>query len=194
MCRFVDGIEACAGPRLRPDGAAELVDAFLDAWPRVEAAYYAVLTAKDQPGADAAVADFGATLGALEALLEERGGPLLLGADVSLAEAVAAPWVQRWAVTLPRFRKVDLEADVLAPRGLARVAAWARAVAARTRTEDAGSATSLTAPAPAYAPGASRTTSAFNSAFAEGFARANSRPMCVSLALWTSIKADCSAR
>lgn len=131
MCRFVDGVEACAGPRLRPDGAAELVDAFLDAWPRVEAAYYAVLTAKDQPGADAAVADFGATLGALEALLEERGGPLLLGADVSLAEAVAAPWVQRWAVTLPRFRKVDLEADVLAPRGLARVAAWARAVAAR---------------------------------------------------------------
>ena len=60
-------------------------------------------------------------------------------------------------------------------------AADATPVAARTRTEDVGSATSLTAPAPAYAPGASRTTSAFNSAFAVGFARANSRPMCVSL-------------
>ena len=131
VARYVDAVRA-AGPRLRPDESSELVDDFLDAWPRVERSYYAVLTATSQRDADAREDAFADSLRDLEDLLSANDdGPLLLGEAVSLAEVVAAPWVQRWGVTLPRFRRRDLERDILAPRGLDRVAAWTRAVAAR---------------------------------------------------------------
>ena len=70
-------------------------------------------------------------LRSVDELLSTREGPYLLGDDVSLAECIAAPWIQRWHVTLPKFRKTNLYDDLLGPSGLRRVAAWTRAVAQR---------------------------------------------------------------
>lgn len=42
-----------------------------------------------------------AQLGQLAAALERHGGPFLLGADVSLADIVAAPFIRRFAVAAP---------------------------------------------------------------------------------------------
>lgn len=134
VARYVDEIPSVCERRLAPAGAGAAgaaIDAFLVAWPDVEAAYYRVLTAPSQTAADAAAEAFVDELRNLDALLPPDGGPFLLGGDFSLAECVAAPWVQRWAVTLPKYRRLDAERDLFEPNGLDRLAAWARAVRAR---------------------------------------------------------------
>ena len=137
VARFVDSIP-CDGPPLLPRDAraAAVVEAFLAFWPTVEAAYYAVLTAGSQPDADARTALFVDTLRDVDRVLGALDGPYVGGAAAGLAECVAAPWIQRWRVTLPHFRNVDLDADLLVPCGLRRVSAWTGAVAARPAVAD----------------------------------------------------------
>ena len=132
VARYIDTIP-CGSPRLVPDDAVAvaLVDRFLALWPTVETSYYAVLKATSQDDADARQQAFLSALKDLENLLATQKGIYLLGDRISVAECIAAPWIQRWSVTLPRFRKLDLHDGLLAPNGLERVAAWTRAVAQR---------------------------------------------------------------
>ena len=46
--------------------------------------------------------------------------------NFSFAECVAAPWVQRFFVTLPYFRGIDFEGDIL--RAFDALPGWMRAV------------------------------------------------------------------
>uniref|UniRef100_A0A7R9ZG78 GST C-terminal domain-containing protein n=1 Tax=Pseudictyota dubia TaxID=2749911 RepID=A0A7R9ZG78_9STRA len=76
------------------------------------------------------------SLGALEDALnqitevsEGGSGDFLLGDSFSLAECIAAPWVQRLFVTLPYFRSVDFRKTVLPYK---RTKKWMDAVRARS--------------------------------------------------------------
>ena len=54
----------------------------------------------------------------------------MCGGEFSLAEAVAAPWVERMLLMLPYWRNLEI-LRLLESQGLTRTAAWMRAVAAR---------------------------------------------------------------
>lgn len=113
-------------------GDEELVDSFLSEWSAVTDRYYSVLTATSQKEAEVRLESFVRSLDVIEGLLLQRsgGGDYLLGADFSYAECIAAPWVQRFYVTLPYFRGVDFGSDVLGEeRG--RLSRWMQAVRSR---------------------------------------------------------------
>lgn len=122
-----------------PETAEEeaLVDSFLEGWSRVTDAYYDVLRAASQEEAERRTVSYVKSLGAVDDLLvgrrlEDGGGPFLLGHRFSYAECIAAPWIQRFYVTLPHFRGIDdFESDILWGNDLDDLSIWMRAVCER---------------------------------------------------------------
>ena len=113
------------GPELYPRTAEDLerIERFLSIWADVETTYYDLLRASSDAQVEERRALFVDRLAAVDELLDRA--PFLLGDDFSFAECIAAPWVQRFFVTLPYFRGIDFD-DVL--RAFDSLAAWTRAV------------------------------------------------------------------
>ena len=100
------------GPELYPRTPDDLerIERFLARWADVETTYYDLLRASSDAQVEERRALFVDRLAAVDELLDRA--PFLLGDDFSFAECVAAPWVQRFFVTLPYFRGIDFD-DVL---------------------------------------------------------------------------------
>jgi len=115
------------------------IDNFLATWYPVVDSYYSYLCASSELSAKSALLEFRASLQLLERELPEvkvdssstNGNYFCLGNTFSVAECIAAPWIQRFYVTLPYFRGVDFEKDVLPPE-CTKVCRWANSVRARS--------------------------------------------------------------
>ena len=108
-----------------------LIDEFLQIWENhVTPSYYKCLTATSEKSADHAQRNFILTLQdrlqpilikthSLSGLSNEHGTGshgnygFLLGPTFSVAECVAAPWIQRFYFVLEHFRGIDFEDDIL---------------------------------------------------------------------------------
>jgi glutathione S-transferase len=110
--------------------ACQCVDSFLRKWYPVVDKYYGVLCATSEKEVRSKQQKFVTSLFELEKELCCQGD-FILGDTFSLGECIAAPWVQRFFVTLPYFRAIDFETDVLKENGLDRTCAWMRAVRER---------------------------------------------------------------
>jgi len=115
------------------------VDHFLDVWYLVVESYYNYLCASSELNANSEREAFCGSLKALEKELSMCGpagqehhqqGDFCLGNTFSIAECIAAPWVQRFFVTLPYFRGVDFFQQVL-PAECVNVSRWMNAVRQR---------------------------------------------------------------
>ena len=122
------------GPELYPRTPDDLerIERFLARWADVETTYYDLLRASSDAQVEERRALFVDRLAAVDELLDRA--PFLLGDDFSFAECVAAPWVQRFFVTLPYFRGIDFEGDIL--RAFDSLAAWTRAVRDRASCQE----------------------------------------------------------
>ena len=92
----------------------ELIETFLDEWGSVTDRYYSILTATSQNDVDRCIANWVQSLETIEKILKQRTtGDYLLGTDFSYAECISAPWIQRFYVTLPYFRGISFQEDIL---------------------------------------------------------------------------------
>lgn len=107
------------------DGGA--VEKFLDIWHSVVDEYYSVLTAGSEVTVKKSLVRLVKDLALLDSLLQESEGPFLLGTLFSVAECIAAPWVQRFFVTLPYFRNINFH-DIFEENQFERTAVWMKAV------------------------------------------------------------------
>jgi len=122
------------GPELYPRTAEDLerIERFLSQWAEVETTYYDLLRASSDAQVEGRRALFVDRLAAVDALLDRA--PFLLGDDFSFAECIAGPWVQRFFVTLPYFRGIDFEGDVL--RAFDALPGWMHAVRDRASCQE----------------------------------------------------------
>lgn len=92
----------------------ELIESFQNKWERVTDSYYSVLTATSQREVERCKVYYFQNLELIDQLLRQRDdGDFLLGTEFSYAECISAPWVQRMYVTLPYFRGIDFEEEIL---------------------------------------------------------------------------------
>ena len=121
------------GPELYPRTPDDLerIEGFLSRWAEVETTYYDLLRASSDAQVEERRALFVDRLAAVDELLDRA--PFLLGDDFSFAECVAAPWVQRFFVTLPYFRGIDVD-DLL--RTFDALPGWMRAVRDRASCKE----------------------------------------------------------
>jgi glutathione S-transferase len=130
---------------INDDAKLQMIQDFLKVWEyKVTPAYYNCLTAPSEPLARTATQTFLAVLQTeLAPLLvssrsnnsnnKEDGSEgcfFLLGSRFSVAECVAAPWIQRFYIVLSHFRGVDFCHDIL-DQGDPVVREWMDAVRAR---------------------------------------------------------------
>ena len=122
------------GPELYPRTAEDLerIERFLSRWTEVETTYYDLLRASSDAQVEERRAVFVDRLAAVDELLDRS--PFLLGDDFSFAECIAGPWVQRFFVTLPYFRGIDFEGDIL--RAFDALPGWMRAVRDRASCQE----------------------------------------------------------
>lgn len=115
------------------------IDHFLEIWYPVVDSYYSFLCATSESSVNSALEKFRTSLKLLEIELPdvessssttEDGGYFFLGDAFSVAECIAAPWIQRFYVTLPYFRGVGFKENVL-PSECTKVGRWANSVRAR---------------------------------------------------------------
>jgi len=120
-----------------PD-TTQRIDRFLDEWHSVVNKYYDYLSASSESIAKSKREAFCESLKALEKVMSISGpspegqqpppqGEFCIGETFSIAECIAAPWVQRFFVTLPYFRGVDFGEQVL-PADCVKVSRWMDAV------------------------------------------------------------------
>ena len=126
--------EYVGGPELYPRTPDDLerIERFLSQWSDVETTYYDLLRASSDAQAEERRALFVDRLAAIDELLDRA--PFLLGDDFSFAECIAGPWVQRFFVTLPYFRGIDFEGDIL--RAFDALPGWMRAVRDRASCQE----------------------------------------------------------
>lgn len=105
--------------------ARSRVDRFLPAFENAIRGYNQYLTAESESQAEAGKRTFCESLLNLENEIE---GPFCLGETFSVAECYAAPWVHRFAITIPFFRGVEMNSMI---RCDSKVAAWMDAVLRR---------------------------------------------------------------
>ena len=128
IAEYVGGLELY--PRTAED--LERIEGFLSCWTDVETAYYDLLRASSDAQVEERRAVFVERLAAVDELLDRA--PFLLGDDFSFAECIAGPWVQRFFVTLPYFRGIDFEGDILC--AFDSLAAWTHAVRNRASCQE----------------------------------------------------------
>lgn len=107
----------------------ELVNSFLQKWDRVTDTYYSLLCATSESEVQRRKNSYIESLGAIDNLLRRNGGSYLLGSNFSHAECISAPWIQRFYVTLPYFRGIDFEEEILSNFDC--LSTWMRAVCSR---------------------------------------------------------------
>jgi glutathione S-transferase len=107
--------------------ACQAIDQFLSTWYPVVDKYYDLLCAGSVQSAKKRQEIFADSLSVLESQLLDDG--FLLGDTFSLAECICAPWVQRFFVTLPYFRGIDFQEQILSL--YPNVARWMAAVSSR---------------------------------------------------------------
>ena len=133
------GAERAAGAALMPPAALDrarvrLWNEHLDS--QLAPAHFTLLmnkNATDEPAKRAALD------AALQHYEDHLVGPYLCGEAFTLAECVAAPWVERMSAMLPLWRNIDFTA-LCERHGLTKVAAWSDAVLERpsVQTTSAG--------------------------------------------------------
>jgi len=112
----------------------ELIESFLRNWDRTTDAYYSVLTATSERDVQSRKRSFVQSLEVIDNLLQQQssdGGLYLIGSKFSYAECIAAPWVQRFYVTMPYFRGIDFQRDILDDNRLERLSNWMREICHR---------------------------------------------------------------
>lgn len=110
----------------------EFVSIFLSEWDSVTDQYYSVLTATSQAQVDRRKFSYIQSLEAIEKLLKQRrtSGDFVCN-NFSYAECISAPWIQRMYVTMPYFRGINFENDILLSNNLNCVSKWMKAVCNR---------------------------------------------------------------
>lgn len=112
---------------LLPYKQADRIDAFLRIWDPVVDTYYGVLTSSNQKQVKTALKRFKLSLDMLEEDLQQGSADdTFVCPNFSVAECIAAPWVQRFFVTLPYYRNIDF--DEMVHTSYPRVARWMDAV------------------------------------------------------------------
>mmetsp|Transcript_15245 Transcript_15245/g.28492 ORF Transcript_15245/g.28492 Transcript_15245/m.28492 type:complete len:156 (+) Transcript_15245:608-1075(+) len=115
-----------------PGQKLEEIEQFLHIWHQVVDDYYDVLTAVSEMSVESQKKKFLKSLQDLQGTLTvSNAGPFVLGDTFSVAECIAAPWVQRFFVTLPYFRKIDLDHVIRNDTDYEKVVNWMDAI--RTR-------------------------------------------------------------
>mmetsp|Transcript_5436 Transcript_5436/g.8091 ORF Transcript_5436/g.8091 Transcript_5436/m.8091 type:complete len:202 (-) Transcript_5436:157-762(-) len=104
------------------------LEEFLHVWQRATDTYYDVLRASSQEEAKNCEKQFTTSLMNVDALLQKYDGDFILGEIFSTAECISAPWIQRAFITLPYFRGIDLEDDIISKNSMEHVSAWMKAV------------------------------------------------------------------
>lgn len=119
------------GDDLYPNNEDDLeqVEQFMSSWQQVTDTYYDLLRASSQKKVVERETLFVASLADVDDILKQRTGDFILGENFSYAECIAAPWIQRFYVTLPYFRGIDVEDDILSRFTF--VSSWMRAVCHR---------------------------------------------------------------
>ena len=121
------------GSPLYPPGEAACIDDFVAHWCTVERALRRAQRVVEHCARTAAFVE---SLSGVENRLWERRmasdrccdrGAFLAGEAFTLAEGVAAPWVERMSAMLPLWRNIDFTA-LCEGTGLTKVAAWSDAV------------------------------------------------------------------
>eukprot|EP01083_Nonionella_stella_P133090 404646_1 len=74
----------------------------------------------------------GSKLETIERILKQQTtGDYLLGTDFSYGECISAPWVQRFYVSLPYFRGINFQDDILLANNLQCLSKWMNKVCNR---------------------------------------------------------------
>ena len=134
VAQHIDGMNG-NGNELYPTNNEEdekLIDIFLNDWSGVTDTYYNVLKATSHKQVEKPKISYIQSLESIEKILQQRSdGDYLLGTNFSYAECIAAPWIQRFYVTLPYFRGINFKEDILLSNNLHSVMNWMEAICNR---------------------------------------------------------------
>lgn len=114
VAQNIDGVDG-KGDDLYPNAEedVEQIQTFMSRWQEVTDTYYALLRASSQEEVEDCESAFIESLASIDDLLKIRKGDFILGENFSYAECISAPWIQRFYVTMPYFRGIDFEDDIL---------------------------------------------------------------------------------
>ncbi len=130
VAQVIDGRDGMGENMYPEDGeACQHIEKFHQVWEYVTSEYYGILTANTQDEVNIRRESFTKTLIEINDLLKNYDGDFILGDNFSYAECISAPWIQRAFVTLPYFRGIDFEEDILSE--MKHVSNWMRAVCER---------------------------------------------------------------
>jgi len=132
VAQNIDGVDGKGDdlyPSLDSDEDIQQIDNFMLQWQDVTDTYYDLLRASSQKEAEKREVAFVKSLAAIDHLLKYRPGDFILGENFSYAECIAAPWIQRFYVTMPYFRGINFEEDILSQFEF--VSSWMKAVCGR---------------------------------------------------------------
>jgi len=130
VAQNIDGVDG-KGDDLYPDNEEDIqqIDKFVSRWQEVTDTYYDLLRASSQKKVTKLEPRFVKSLANIEDLLQYKSGNFILGDNFSYAECIAAPWIQRFYVTMPYFRGIDFDKDILSQFEF--LSAWMNAVCDR---------------------------------------------------------------
>jgi glutathione S-transferase len=130
VAQNIDGKDG-KGDSLYPSSAHDdkLIQSFVINWEHATDTYYDVLRATSQKEVEKCQNKFIKSLAVVEKQLQEREGAFVLGHEFTYAECISAPWIQRFFVTMPYFRGIDFQSDVLSQ--FKYTSQWMNAVCAR---------------------------------------------------------------
>lgn len=109
----VDGKGSDLYPATSENDDVELMESFMSQWQEVTDTYYDLLRATSEQECKKGKDIFVKRLSGIDDLLQHKTGDFLVGEHFSYAECIAAPWIQRFYVTLPYFRGIHFESDIL---------------------------------------------------------------------------------
>ena len=134
ISKHIEGVGKSDGLYPTNEEDEELIDTFfLDEWGSVTDRYYSILTATSQNEVDRCVATWIQSLETIESILKRTTGDYLLGADFSYADqCISAPWIQRFYVTLPYFRGINFQVDILLAKNFHCLSKWMNKVCNRS--------------------------------------------------------------
>ena len=132
IAQQIEGVDGKGGdlyPHFDKKDDMQQIEKFMSRWQEVTDTYYDLLRASSQKEVTKRQVAFVKSLTSIDDLLKYKTGDFILGENFSYAECIAAPWIQRFYVTMPYFRGIDLEQDVLSEFEF--IASWMKAVCDR---------------------------------------------------------------
>jgi len=135
VAQNIEGIDGVGG-KLYPESEedVEQIQTFMKRWQHVTDTYYDLLTASSEKEVVKRKKEFIKSLAGIDNLLKARSGEFILGEPFSYAECISAPWIQRFYVTLPYFRGINFEDDILSRFDY--MSSWMKAVCNRPSCVD----------------------------------------------------------